>query len=217
MATSDTPPRHKHSQTYAGISSVLDDGKDAALQDTDFSVPLVPVSYFTDYLLPRGFLDNFDVDAVVEDLRKKKYIDSDGRWIMFPEDPHLCDGQKEDLVFKPLATLVQCMGTGARRVFKAAHGRNAKVPQQTVEWRCNPTITPLSTNRHSSSKPDSFGVLKKPTAVADPKPGKKGAPHWDDIVVPGEHKKNRTNADFNDVRLDHFSLSRTASNCVSVE
>lgn len=175
------------------------------MEDTNFSVPLTPLSYFEDHLLPREFLDHFDVDAVVEELRKMGQIDDNGRWTLFPQDPHLCDGLDEDSVFKPLTTLAQLVGTGARQVYRDAHGLQAKVPSQSVEWRCNPRMTPLSTKRLRTDKPDIYSVLMKRT-VKGPRFVDNGEPHWDDIVVPGETKKHRTNANFNDVRLGHLFL-----------
>ena len=201
--STNTPIRDKCVTSVQGVVNKLDKNRNAVMKDTNFSVPLVPLSYFFDRLLP-PLHDGFDVAAIVEKLQDVGHIDPvKGHWKVFPEQPS-SSKLPEDMVFKPFAKLASLVFTQAKAVFRKSRGSKTPLPTQTVEFFCNPLMMPKSTNRPSTSKPDSYGVLTDRTV-----PGftgsRKTAPHWDDIVIPGEKKKNNLNADFNDVRLNDFS------------
>ncbi|KAI0086804.1 hypothetical protein BDY19DRAFT_1074371 [Irpex rosettiformis] len=191
------------SHTTSAVSNNLDDCRNSFMKDVALSVPLVPLSYFKDHLLP-PLHDQLDISAIVDRLWKAKDIykpdAEDGstetpkkRWTLFPADPVASKKFKEDAVFSPFAQLANVVAKQAKSLFYELGVDPA--PEQTVTFLCNPTMTPESTNRHNSSKPDSYGVLvERSVDTGD----EKKAPHWDDIVVPGEKKKRSRAADFND-------------------
>ncbi|KAI0089527.1 hypothetical protein BDY19DRAFT_993119 [Irpex rosettiformis] len=199
---SNTPVKFKAAHTTSAISNNVEDGRNAIMTDIDLKVPLVPLSYFKDYLLP-PLHDQLDVATVVGKLRQAKAIYDpeseegsdeipESRWTLFPDDPAASYDFKEDRVFSPFARLAKAVAKQAKTLF---HERGVDPePEQTVTFLCNPTMTPESTNRHNTSKPDSYGVLVE--RCVDTDEGK--APHWDDIVVPGEKKKRSRVADSND-------------------
>ncbi|KAI0086803.1 hypothetical protein BDY19DRAFT_995547 [Irpex rosettiformis] len=190
--------------TTSAISDDLDDCHEVFMTDINLKVPLVPLSYFKDHLLP-PLHDQLDVAAIVDRLWKAKAIyepdaeddsmeTSKKRWTLFPTDPVASKKFKEDAVFSPFAQLADAVAKQANSLF---HELGVDpVPEQTVTFLCNPTMTPESTNRQNSSKPDSYGVLIKRSV--DTGDEKLKAPHWDDIAVPGEKKKHSRAADFND-------------------
>lgn len=197
MATSNSPNRQKHSTTSEAINGELEQSRQAVLKDANLSVPLVPVSYFKKSLLPR-LRKGLDADEVVDKLRDVGHITPKGRLKVFKQSPSQTPGT-EDSVFKSFGKVTGFVATQARYLLRKAK-TNTK---HTAEFCCNPTMTPQSTNRHSTSKPDSYGVLVNRTVCNTPK----NAPHWDDIVVAGKKKKKGTIADVNDVCHKSFCLT----------
>lgn len=197
--STNTPVKRKAATTVQGTSRGLKLGRKAAVADTGYAVPQAPLHYFRTNLLP-PLADELDVDVIVDRLIEAGDIvevqqDDDGpivrRWKDFPEDPSLSK-RKEDAVFAPFATIANRVAFHAT----ADLASNDADIHQTVEFICNPTMTPTSTNRENTAKPDSYGVLlqRNNKLAEDPK-----VPHWDDIVIPGEKKKRDGDNDFNDV------------------
>ncbi|KAI0797254.1 hypothetical protein BC629DRAFT_1502565 [Irpex lacteus] len=188
MDVDSSPQLSQHSTTSEAINGQLEQSRQAVRKDANLSVPLVPVSYFKKSLLPRLRM-GLDADKVVDKLRDVGHITPKGRLKVFKQSPSQTPGT-EDSVFKSFGKVTGYVATQARHLLRKAK-TNTK---HTAEFCCNPTMTPQSTNRHSTSKPDSYGVLVARTVCNTPK----NAPHWDDIVVAGEKKKKDTIADVND-------------------
>ncbi|KAI0085289.1 hypothetical protein BDY19DRAFT_996840 [Irpex rosettiformis] len=181
-----------------------DDFKDpkAAMQDTKFSVPVVPLSYFKENLLP-PLHDQLDIASVIDNLWKSGIVRANniqvdskelqkGRWRLFPDDPSSSKDFKEDRVFRPFARLAESVAKQAKALSHEI-GMDFE-PKQTVKFVCNPNMAPDFIDRYKSSKPDSYGVLIERSVDTDDEK----APHWDDVVVPGEFKMRKRDADFND-------------------
>ncbi|KAI0089552.1 hypothetical protein BDY19DRAFT_1056546 [Irpex rosettiformis] len=169
--------------------------------DINLKVQIVPFSYFKDYLLP-PLHNQLDIATVVNGLRETKDIyklehdsteNSQSRWSLFPVDPADTYDFNEDRVFGPFPLLADAIAKQAKSLFHEL-GVDPE-PEQTVTFLCNPTMAPVSTSRHSASKPDGYGVLVERSV--DHIDEKTEAPHWDDIVVPGEMKKCGRAEDFN--------------------
>lgn len=215
--TNTTPqksPNGHDPEAFAGLEA----GRTAVMADTGFSVPLVPVAYFKKNLIPPLHPDlQSEVDNIVNALikagaivvrRNKRGEIISKRWKWFAKDPSKTAG-KEDEVFAPFATISTHVGFQANTRLKAK-GSTAK---QTAEFLCNPTMTPPSTNRDNTAKPDSYAVrLDRPAKSV----WNGDVPHWDDIIVPGEKKKRSGDKDFNDVSRSIFSSPiLTKSNFIS--
>ncbi|KAI0085288.1 hypothetical protein BDY19DRAFT_909100 [Irpex rosettiformis] len=199
---SNTPIKLKAAHTTSAISNNVTDGRNAAMQDTKFSVPLLPLSYFKENLLP-PLHDQLDVDVVCDKLWEadairtfvinvgKEEVETD-RWVLFKDYPSKTLDFKEDRVFQPFAQLADKVAKQALALLYEC--KVDPEPEQMVKFLCNPTMAPESTNRHNAAKPDSYGVLVERSVDT----GDEKAPHWDDVVVPGEFKKRDRDSDFND-------------------
>ncbi|KIP04125.1 hypothetical protein PHLGIDRAFT_494333 [Phlebiopsis gigantea 11061_1 CR5-6] len=146
-------------------------------------VPQLPVDFF---LGPKGILPplhpDLDIPTVVAKLKATKdlVINSDGgRWATYARDPSQYD-EHEDVVFKYIAEITA-----------AVQNASGIGSSSTLEFKCNPSLSPSSSTRTNDTKPDCYGLLKGArTNVVN------GNPYWVDIAVPGEFKKNTANSNW---------------------
>lgn len=147
------------------------------LHDLCERVPQLPVDFF---LGPNGILPplhpDIDIPTVVAKLKATKdlVINSDGgRWATYGHDPSQYD-EHEDVVFKHVAEIAA-----------AVQNASGIGSSSTLNFKCNPSLSPSSSTRTNDTKPDCYGLLKGArTNVVN------GNPYWVDIAVPGEFKKN---------------------------
>lgn len=220
LVLTDTPVKSKSTLTAPAVLNGLEEGRQAVIRDSGSVIPLVPVAYFQSALLPplRSGLDIADiVKRLVQDGHIKGGKDADEqRWNYFPKDPS-DSTYVENTVFKDfelIATAVCSTSQTALRERAKAKSRAKRTPfidvRPTTIVECNPDTTPFSTIRSNTSKPDSFARLNPGTPFALPGSLSNGSLLWDEIVVPGEFKKNSTWKDINDVSSD---VSLTCSPC----
>ncbi|KAI0085369.1 hypothetical protein BDY19DRAFT_996901 [Irpex rosettiformis] len=205
---SNTPIKFKAAHSTSAINNNVTRNCKAAMQDIKFSVPVVPLSYFKKNLLP-SLHDQLDIASVVNKLWKagtirvfraldtkassKESPNAKGRWKLFPVDPSdSLDIKLEDRVFRPFARLAESVAK-QEKAFSHEIGMDLE-PEQMVKFVCNPNMASDFIDRYKSSKPDSYGVLVEHSVDTDDEK----APHWDDVVVPGEFKMRKRDADFND-------------------
>lgn len=205
----DTPVKSKSTLTAPAILNGLEQGRQAVMRDSGSAIRMVSVAYFHSALLP-PLRSGLDVDDIVKRLVQGGHIkggkDADEqRWNYFPKDPS--DAKDvENKVFKDfevIATAVCNTSQTALREWTKAKSRAKRTPfidvRPTTIVECNPDTTPFSTLRTNTSKPDSFARLNPGTPFALPGSLTNGSLLWDEIVVPGEFKKNSTWKDINDV------------------
>ena len=142
------------------------------------------------------------------------------RWTQFEVLP----GQSqdiEDVVFKDFQLIANAVSTHGEAALKAANARTSgkrakksaasrekvlQIVRPTVVFECNPSMTPMSITRNNTSKPDSYARLTPGTPLAlPPRLGK--SIYWDDIVVPGEFKKQDSSTDIHDVSAITFAFA----------
>lgn len=218
MLATDTPMKSKHSLTSPAILDGLEVGRKAVMRDIGDVIPLVSIEYFQSALLP-PLREAFFLDDIVDRLAQDGHIEArvvsgkaERRWKYFPDDPAKLR-ELENVVFKDFATLASAVSKTGEDILKqwsdkqpARADRILPDVRPTALFQCNPDIAPLSTQRESTSRPDSFARLNPFTPVARHSITKKIA--WDDIVVAGEFKKEHTVKAINDVSP---SPSATAS------
>ena len=182
----------------------LEEARKTVVLDFDETLPELEVEFFYRYLLPSSPLpEGRTVEDVISTLRASKVvyeINGAEGWNGWS----LTEGSKvhEDEVFGGFGELTE-------RIREASQIENR---EPTIEFRRNPTRTPMSITRGNSSRPDCYGVR----ADAEPRAAEgtgEGKVHWVDIAVAGEFKKNENDA--HDVRSPVSLVRCVLSGCHS--
>ena len=86
-ASNSTPIRQpKHVIKTSVITSGLESGRKAVMEDIGYAVPEVPMSYFQESLLPPLRPEFGDLSDILARLKASGHID-DGRWALFKTLP----------------------------------------------------------------------------------------------------------------------------------
>ncbi|KAJ3552851.1 hypothetical protein NM688_g3934 [Phlebia brevispora] len=168
-----TTPARRQAIHENGTDRKLDDARAANLTDLGEDVRQFDVATFFSYYLP-PIRDGIEVEKLVQYLTKDGTITPDG-WEGFSEPKVSTD--KEDTCYAPVEKIVNAIVEAAKSL--GYEGTTGKC-------KCDPRKKPKASFRESSCLPDC--VLYFPTR------GRKG-PHWDDIAVTGEFKKDHSNVD----------------------
>ncbi|KAI0086022.1 hypothetical protein BDY19DRAFT_996208 [Irpex rosettiformis] len=192
----DTPSKPKYTVSAPAIRGHVEQGRDALIGDLGSSIHQAPLEWFKSNILPPLPL-GLHLPSVLRTLKTDGHITKEGDWSAFIGNP-ANSTLHEDLVYAPFATVATAIGKVAAD----------KLPdtQQTVAFRCNPHLVPVSNLRENRSRPDGYGVY---TAHENYQPQEDdSAIRWEFIVAPGEKKKNENNTDYNDnVRKILWSFS----------
>lgn len=178
-----TPSKTKASGQSSNSS--LFEERGSLLSDLKQVVTEVPIDWFFQSLMPPApTLPGDDtVQIVVANLRETGVINSAGYWRHWGQYPLSKVPKPENALFEPIAVLAEDI--------RQSSGFESQSP--SVVFRCNPYGTPRSIGRNSSSKPDSFAVLRVSDCLEMSALGHLStqfmSPHWLDIAVPGEFKK----------------------------
>lgn len=198
----------------SGIFNGLEARRRPVMNNLGYAIRLVSWTYFQSALLPplRPGLDPADiVKRLVQAGHIKVDRDTDERrWARFQDDPS--DSKDfENAVFKNFERVADAVRETAQVVLQqwikaqpAAQRPTIIDTRPTTIFKCNADMTSLFSLRFNTSKPDSFARLNPGTPFALPGTLTNDSILWDDIVVPGEFKKNSGWKEINDVSLCVF-------------
>lgn len=153
--------------------------------DLDFSVPLITIDDFLEFLAPPQ--PKFNLDMTMKSLNKDpNCILPSGRWRSFDKDPK--DQQElEDVVFSPMTDIFN------KVVDAIIANSELKSASMMVEFLHQPNKSPVSSATHNQTRPDGYLVLKNRLLTRDVS--------WADILLPCEYKRKDNNSDLYDVSI----------------
>lgn len=226
--TGGTPPKAKKGVSAHAIHGGLAHARKATMFDLGDVIPEVPLDWFQTNILPPlpPVLAQDSLDLVMKELRRRgaftgsqesqnsreppespesqdqgSRVQKSQVWSKFSTKPSLQTGldKGEDNVFKSFQGLAFEIGQAAEAVLSSGDA------QQLVEFRCNPSMSLMSTLRDNQSRPDSYGVYKKHPSFENRKTSQKV--YWELVVAPGEFKKKKDDMNArNDVSTTFSSL-----------
>ena len=191
------PPVHVKSRhsNYVDRSDLQEDPSRSALQDLEYSIPVIPYQAFLDHLAPPQ--PDFYLDSTIQSLKlwSEPVITSSNRWSKFPNSPKDSQGS-EDTIFSPILEIFMKVVIA----IIANSGGKLKEDNITVDFLLNPSPAPTSAERHKRSRPDGYLVLKDRSKVMS-KGGRKDDILWGDIVLSWEYKRKGGVNELDDVRI----------------
>lgn len=211
----DTPPKPKHTLTTPAFTNGLKEGRKAVMNDLEFAIPVVHMTYFQTALLP-PLRVGLNVDDIVTRLQKAGHLNKEKCWTtLFRVQPSKAHALENDVFqdFEHIATAVRRAAGEALTSWAEAHPDEDVRP--TALFRCNSNMTPMYGTRKNVSKPDCYASLDPDAPLSKPTAMKTSGPPrvlWDDIVAPGEFKKAVTAGSIHDVSMRNSAVDATIIN-----
>jgi hypothetical protein len=177
----ETPARPKRPR-QTEFSTSLEVSRGAVLADAGTSIPEVAIGRFFDLVLPQPpQLLSEKLDDIFQQLSSSEY--DQGRWKAFPNDPSSTSNEGE--VFKGLIAIAEAIERTVRNIDSTS--------RPAVVLSNNPDNVPESLWRNNTSRPDGYFILRNRQCPQ--------RPHWMDIALASEYKRQDSVRALNDVIL----------------
>jgi len=165
---------------------LLEDARFAVLEDLGSSIPEVSLQDFLKFLAPPQ--PQFDVVATISTLKSDTIISASGRWTAFNNEPKDQRVAEND-VFNPITNIFE------KVVDAIIKHSDTDLTEDccSIDFLQNPNGTPKSEDRHNSSRPDGYLLVKDRLD--------KHAVSWADVVLSCEYKKQGGDEQLDDVSL----------------
>ena len=196
---SQSPPRQQGSINHASPvyakkvhsshsyqSGLLEDARFAVLEDLGSSITEVPLQDFMKFLAPPQ--PQFDVDATINTLKSDILLSASGRWAVFDKEPKDQRAVEND-VFRPITNIFKKV---VDAIIKHSDPDLTK-DRCSIDFLQNPNGTPKSEDRHNSSRPDGYLLVKNRL--------EEHTVSWADVVLSCEYKKQGSDEQLDDVSL----------------
>lgn len=148
----------------------------AIVLDAGPDIPIIKADEFIADFLPKVPGTEAVVGRIVSWIEAHPEYYSERRWRGFAEDPAKA-GEKEDVVFSRLSVVVDAIIAAVSELVPDLSG------SRTTEYIQKPTRPPETVFRQDISRPDAYFLFRKRFS----RDGEN--PHWMDIAVSGEFKK----------------------------
>lgn len=149
---------------------------EAIVLDAGPDIPIINADEFIADFLPKVPGTDAVVGRIVSWIEACPEYYVDHRWEGFPEDPAKA-GEKEDVVFGQLSVVFDAILAAVSELMPEL------VDRQTTEYVAKPTKPPETVFRRDMSRPDAYFLFLNRFS------SDKENPHWMDIAVSGEFKK----------------------------
>lgn len=148
----------------------------AIVLDAGPDIPIINADEFIADFLPKVSGAEAALGRIVSWIETCPLYYADRRWAGFPTDPAKA-GETEDLVFERLSVVFDAILAAVSEVTPELVGR------RTTEYVAKPTKPPETVFRQDKSRPDAYFLFLNRFSRD------KENPHWMDIAVAGEFKK----------------------------
>jgi hypothetical protein len=156
------------------------------LEELGTRIPQITLQDFMDFLAPPQ--PEFDIEATMEKLKTSGVLTALGRWKAFDKEPKDQSG-REDVVFKPMSDIFNATVTA---IIEDSN-LNFTARDCALDFLQNPNITPKSSDRGNTSKPDGYLLMKD--RVREDKVS------WADVVLSCEYKREGGVEELDDVSI----------------
>lgn len=169
-------------------NGLLDDARLAVLEDLGSRIPEITLQAFIDFLAPPQ--PAFNIEATMEMLKSDRegILAASGRWTAYEKEPKDQTG-KEDAIFKPMPDIFKKVVDA----IIANSSFNLTSPDCSTDFLQNPTMAPMSADRHNATRPDGYLLVKDRI--------QRETVSWADVVLSCEYKCKDGNEQLDDVSV----------------
>jgi hypothetical protein len=197
----DSPPRQQVSLNHESPvhakkvhtsrsyqSGLLEDARLAVSEDLGSHIPQITRQDFMDFLAPPQ--PEFDIQATMEILKADPagILTASGRWKAFDTEPKDQPG-REDAIFKPMPYIF------SKIVEAIIANSDSKLTASdcSVDFLQNPTMAPMSSDRHNATRPDGYLLVKDRL--------QERTVSWADVLLSCEYKREEGDEELDDVSI----------------